>query len=158
MPGALVTLPTSLEVKPILELIRTSIFVMRRLLKPKPPVTTSTSPTGPAELVPGLTSRRDSSALAALSAAIALPIGSAFNDTRDTPSVGATVQGTDSIQETAFAAVRMAIEGVKEASDLCPPLKAVAGALFVLIKNYDVGVPILRTEHLLILSAIANTV
>lgn len=35
----------------------------------------------------------------------------------------------------------MAIEIAKESSDMFPSLKAVAGALSVLVKNYDVGPP-----------------
>jgi hypothetical protein len=35
----------------------------------------------------------------------------------------------------------MAIEVAKESSDVLFPLKAVAGALAVLIKNYDVSLP-----------------
>ena len=39
----------------------------------------------------------------------------------------------------AYGAARMAIEMAKESSDMFPPLKAVAGAVSVLIKNYDVN-------------------
>ena len=35
----------------------------------------------------------------------------------------------------------MAIETAKESSDMLPPLRAVLGALFVLIENYDVSPP-----------------
>jgi hypothetical protein len=51
----------------------------------------------------------------------------------------------------AYAAVRMAVEVTKESSDLFPPLKAVVGAMSVLMKNYDVGVSRSRNEPLLIL-------
>ena len=40
---------------------------------------------------------------------------------------------------TAYEAAKMAIEIAKESSDMFPPLKAVAGVLSVLVKNYDVG-------------------
>ena len=40
---------------------------------------------------------------------------------------------------TAYDAAKMAIEIAKESSDMFPPLKAVAGVLSVLVKNYDVG-------------------
>ena len=39
----------------------------------------------------------------------------------------------------AYGAARVAIETAKESSDMFPPLKAVAGAVSVLIKNYDVS-------------------
>ena len=39
----------------------------------------------------------------------------------------------------------------KESSDMFPPLKAVAGALSVLIKNYDVSALCSSTGHFLIL-------
>ena len=104
-----------------------------------------------AELVQNLVSlpRRDSRALAASSTAIALSVGSAFSDVRDTSSDGVAVRGRGTGWQTAYAAVRIAIETVKESSDLCLPLKAVLGAMSVLMKNYDVSVPFLRAKHLL---------
>jgi hypothetical protein len=101
----------------------------------------STPPHQAAKLLQSLTSRRNSSALAVSSAAIALPISSAFYGTHDTPSDGTTVQGRDTGWQTAYDAVRMAVEITKESSDLFLPLKAVVGAMSVMIKNYDVGVP-----------------
>jgi len=90
-------------------------------------------------------------ALAATSAAIALSIGSAFPDTRDPSSSGATVQERDTGWQTAYDAIRMAVEAIKESSDMFLPLKAVVGAISVLMKNYDVSVSRLRTEDPLIL-------
>ena len=126
---------------------------MRRFLKSKPPVdipTPARTPTPPAKLVKDLGSRRDSRALAATSSAFALSLGSALYDTFDTSSDGATVLGRDIGWQTAYGAARMAVEVAKECSDMLPPLKAVVGAVSVLIKNYDVSVSRLRTEHLLI--------
>ena len=96
----------------------------------------ASTPTSPAELV----KKRDLGALATLSAGIALSIGSTPNDTCDTPSDGAAVQGMDALLQTTYAAVRMAVEVTKESSDLCLPLKAVVGAMSVLMRNYDVSV------------------
>ena len=104
------------------------------------PTTPVSTPTPPAELVQDLVLRRDSRALAASSTAIAFSIGSAFCDTRDTSGDGATVRGRDTGWQTAYAAARMAVEITKESSDMFLPLKAVVGAMSVLIKNYDVGV------------------
>ena len=42
---------------------------------------------------------------------------------------------------TACGAARMAVEVAEESSDMFPPLKAVVGAVAVLIKNYDVRCP-----------------
>jgi len=105
------------------------------------------SPTSPAELVQNLISRKDSKALAATSSAIALSIGGPGG----TSGGGPTVQGMDAIRRTTYAAVRMAVDITKETSDLCPPLKAVVGAMSALMKNYDVSVLCLRTKYLLIL-------
>jgi hypothetical protein len=114
---------------------------MPRLHKSKPPAVVAVStPTPPPELVQNLTSQRDSRALAATSTAIALSIGSAFYNTRDTSGDGATVRGRDTGWQTAYAAARTAIEITKESSDMFLPLKAVAGAMSVLIKNYDVSI------------------
>ena len=79
-------------------------------------------------------------ALAATSVAIALSIGSAFSDTRDAPSSSTTVRETDPGWQTAYDAIRMAVETIKESSDMFLPLKAVVGAISVLMKNYDVSV------------------
>ena len=132
------TLPIGLVVKPIVELIPPSIFVMRRLFKSKPPPDAST-PRPPAKLVKNLASRRDSRALAATSTAIALSLGSALYDLGETSSDGATIQGTDAGWQTAYGAARMAVEIAKESSDMFLPLKAVVGAVSILIKNYDVS-------------------
>jgi hypothetical protein len=113
---------------------------MTRLRKPRPaadvPVPT---PPHPAELVHRLTSQRDPRALVASSTAVALPFGSPFYGIRDTPSDGAIVRGRDTGWQTAYTAARMAIEIAKETSDMFLPLKAVVGAMSVLIKNYDVS-------------------
>ena len=79
--------------------------------------------------------------LAASSTAIALSIASPFHDTLGPSSNSATARGKDMAWQTAFGAARMAVEIVKESSDMFLPLKAVAGAMSVLIRNYDVGVP-----------------
>jgi len=86
-------------------------------------------------------------ALVATSTAIALSIGSAFPDTRDASSSGATVQGRDTGWQTAYDAIRMAVETIKESSDMFLPLKAVVGAISVLMKNHDVSISCFRTEH-----------
>jgi hypothetical protein len=110
---------------------------MSRFHKLKPPTDIPVSTT---ELVQNLTSQRDYRALAASSTAIALSIGSAFSDANNTPSDGATVRGRDAGWQTAYNAARMAVEIAKESSDMFLPLKAVVGALSVLITNYDVGI------------------
>jgi hypothetical protein len=112
---------------------------MPRLRKSKPSTDTPDStPTLP-ELVQNLTSQRDFRALAASSTAIALSVGSPTYNTGDTSSDGAAVQGRHTSWQTAYAAVRVAVEITKETTDLFLPLKAVVGAVSVLIKNYDVG-------------------
>ena len=112
---------------------------MHHLRKSKAPADTPAStPTSPEKLV----KKRDPRALATLSAGIALSIGSASNDTRGTSSDGTTVPGTGAVLQTTYAAVRMAVEITKESSDLCPPLKAVVGAMSALMKNYDVSVSV----------------
>ena len=82
----------------------------------------------------------DPKALAATSAAIALSISSAFDDASGPSSDGATDQGKDTGWQTAYAAVRMVIEVTEKSSDMFLPLKAVAGAISALMKNYDVSV------------------
>jgi len=111
---------------------------MPRFRKSKAPAKIpAPAPTSPTELI----KKGDSGALATLSAGIALSIGSPSDDARGTSSGGTTVRGTDAILKTTYSAVRMAVEITKESSDLCLPLKAVVGAVFALMKNYDVSVP-----------------
>lgn len=134
---------------------------MPYLRKSKPSANTpAPTPTSLAEIVQNLMSRKDTKALAASSATIALSIGSAFNNTRGASNDGATVQGMDAIGQTVYAAVRMAVEFTKESSDLCLPLKAIVGAMSALIKNYDVSTSCLQNEHaltLLPLPTLANS-
>lgn len=103
--------------------------------------------------------RGDSRALAASATAIALTIGSAFFNTRDKPGGGVTVRREYVGWKPAYAAVKMAVEAVKESSDLYLPLKAAVGAVSILMKNFDVSVSYLQTENVLIfqlLPALAN--
>ena len=107
-----------------------------------------------------LVKKRDPGALATLSAGIALAISSPSDDSRDTPGDGPAVQGTDAVVQTTYAAVRMAVEIAKESSDLCLPLKAVVGAISVLMKNYDVNMSYSQTKCVFILflfPALANS-
>ena len=110
----------------------------------------TTNPLSPAELAPKFMSKRDPRTLAASSSAIALSISSAFHDTGEGSS-DATVQERNTGWQMAYGAARMAVEIAKESSDLCPPLKAVVGAMSVLVNNYDVSESCSRPEHFLIL-------
>ena len=81
---------------------------------------------------------KDKRALAATSSAIALSIVSASCNPSDvTPDEPGSSE--DSVWKTAYGAARIAVETAKETSDMCPPLKAVMGALSVLIRNCDVS-------------------
>lgn len=131
----------NLEAESIIELVWVSTFAMPRFFKSKRPADVSVStPTSPAELIQNLSSQRGPKALAASSTAIALSIGSAFYDTPGTSIDGDTVRKRDAIWQTAYSAAKMALEVAKESSDMFLPLKAVTGAMSVLIKSYDVGV------------------
>ena len=76
-------------------------------------------------------------ALAALSASIASAIGSSSQGPSDN-GVDEPETSKESHWRTAYFAARMAIEIAKESADMFLPLKAVVGAVSVLIKNYDV--------------------
>ena len=65
-------------------------------------------------------------------------------------SDGATVRGRDTAWQTAYGTARMAVEIAKESSDMFLPLKAVVGAVSILIKNYDVSLSYSRAENPLI--------
>jgi hypothetical protein len=120
---------------------------MHHFRKPKAPADfPAPTSTPPSELV----KKRDSRALATLSAGIALSIGSAADDICGTSSDSTTVQGMDAIRQTTYAIARMVIETTKESSDSCPPLKAVVGAMSVLMRNYDVSMFHSQTGHILI--------
>jgi len=50
-----------------------------------------------------------------------------------------THRAAESAWQTAYSTARIVIDVAKESSDMVLPLKAVVGALSVLIKNYDVS-------------------
>lgn len=79
---------------------------------------------------------KDLRALAASSSAIALSIASPSCD-----PAGAVSDRflRESGWRTAYNTAKIAVEIAKESSDMLPPLKAVVGALSILIQNYDVG-------------------
>lgn len=57
-------------------------------------------------------------------------------------------QAADSAWRTEYSAAKMAITIANECSDAFPPLKAVTGALSVLITNYDVSLTLITIELL----------
>ena len=77
-------------------------------------------------------------ALAVSSGSIALSIGSPPPDPSDT-GVDEPGSSKESGWRTAYGAAKMAVEIANASSDMFLPLKAVVGALSVLIKNYDVS-------------------
>ena len=81
---------------------------------------------------------QDQSTLAASSSAIALPTTSTSYNPSDR-ALNEPGSPEYSVWKTAYGAARIAIETAKESSGLFLPLKAVVGALSVLIKNYEVG-------------------
>jgi hypothetical protein len=83
---------------------------------------------------------KDQRALAASSSAVALSIGFPSCGHLDSASNEPGPSG-ESGWKTAYGAARIAVEVAKESSDMFLPLKAVLGALSVLIKNHDVGHP-----------------
>ena len=117
-----------------------STFIMSRLRNSKLPAVSTLRP--PGELAQKLRSLAggDSRALVASSTAIALSIASPFYDIRNTPSDSDAAQGWHTGWHTTYGAARMTIEIAKESSDMFLPLKAVVGAVSILIKNYGVGV------------------
>ena len=121
---------------------------MSRLSKSKLPAVSA--PISPTELARKFKSlpQGDSRTLAASSTAIALSIASPFYDTPGASDDGAAVQGTDMAWQTAYGAAKMAVEIAKESSDMFLPLKAVVGAVSVLIRSYDVSRSPLWPEHL----------
>ena len=124
---------------------------MRRILKKasssaKP---TKTPPPTPASQTvesgkQGLTAIRppvkDLSVLAASTSAIALSFAPPPCDPADT-ALDETGSSQESHWGTAYEAAKMAIDFANASSDMFLPLKAVVGALSVLIKNYDVSCP-----------------
>ena len=81
---------------------------------------------------------KDRRALAASSSAIALSIASPGcyppDVTLDEPG-----SSKESVWKAAYGAAKIAVEVVNESSDMFPPLKAVVGAIFILVKNCDVS-------------------
>ena len=121
---------------------------MRRFRKKFSPATPTTDPPPTSPIVEYLKQElatfhprvKDQRALAASSSAIALSIASPtcspVDDALDEPG-----SSKESSWKTAYGAARMAVEIANASSDMFLPLKAVVGALSVLIKNYDVSSP-----------------
>ena len=126
-------------IRSIIELVLPSTLIMSRLRNSKSPAVSTPRPPGELARKLGSLPQGDSRTLAASSIAIALSIASPLYNTCDVPSDGDAVQGRHTGWQTAYSAARMAIEITKESSDMFPPLKAVVGAMSVLIKNFDVG-------------------
>jgi hypothetical protein len=63
-------------------------------------------------------------------------------------------RAADLTWQTAYSTARMVIDITKESSDMLLPLKAIVGALSVLIKNYDVSPISVTTELLCLLPAL----
>ena len=114
----------------------------------KPTNNTPRTPTPPITEHTGQESAtaRDRRAPEASSGATSLSIASPSCDLGDTtPNEGGSSK--ESRWRTAYAAARMAVDIANASSDLFLPLKAVVGALSVLIKNYDASP--LQTSFLL---------
>ena len=92
------------------------------------------------ELITSHLRAKDLRALAASSSAIALSIASPSYDPTDN-AANEPGSSKESVWKTAYGTARMAVEIANASSDMFLPLKAVVGALSVLIKNYDVGPP-----------------
>ena len=82
---------------------------------------------------------KDKRALVASSSAIALSIASPGCDPTDLAPSDESSLSRESAWRTAYGAAKIAVDAVKESSDVFPPLKAVVGAISFLIKNYDVS-------------------
>jgi hypothetical protein len=93
------------------------------------------------ELTTANSGAKDLRALAGSSSAIALSIASPPRDPTDI-ALDEPGSSKESVWKAAFGAARIAVEIAKDSSDILPPLKAVMVALSVLIKNYDVGLPL----------------
>ena len=117
-------------------ILPSALIMLPRFRKSKPP--TTENPLSPAE-VQKLTSKKKLELAAGSSTAAVLSVDDALSDISDMPSGGATGQGLDAVWKTAYGGAKIAIETIKESFDLCPALKAVTGALSVLIKNCDVS-------------------
>ena len=114
-------------------ILPSALIMLSRFRKPKSPDTT---PLSPAEVQKFLSKKKLESAIAssvASSTAVALP------NISDMSSGGATGQGWGTVWKAAYGGAKIAVETIKESSDLCPALRAVTGAISVLIKNCDVS-------------------
>jgi len=142
----------------------------RKLRSTTPTTTTpSPTPTSPEDTFirkKFSTPHRDAKALAASSIVVASSIGSPFLS-NNRPSFleeeraagtsrpnNATIdqepsphQAANSAWQTTYDMARMVVNITKESSDMFLPLKAVVGALSVLIQNYDVSpIPVIAIE------------
>ena len=91
---------------------------------------------------------KDRKALATSSSQLAF--STAASQSRDPTDIVLDEPGSskESGWRAAYGAARMAVEIANASSDMLLPLKAVVGALSVLLKNYDVSNPKCLTHHI----------
>ena len=89
----------------------------------------------------------DQGELACKSSGIPSPVASSSQNQPVNTPLDESGPSKESGWKTAYGGARIAVEIAKESSDLFLPLKAVVGALSVLIKNYDVRS--LQMSHLI---------
>ena len=80
----------------------------------------------------------DRGELAGTSSGIPSPVASSSQSQLVNVPIDESGPSKESGWKAAYGGARIAVEIAKESSDMLLPLKAVAGALSVLIKNYDV--------------------
>jgi len=117
----------------------------------RPPTPTSPIELIKKEFVTNHFKTKNPRALGASSTAIALSVGSPSCKPLDT-TIDEPGSSKESGWRTAYGAARMAVEIAKESSDMFLPLKAVVGALTVLVKNYDVSPRVSRSNQPLTIS------
>ena len=121
-------------------------FLTEPLLSTRPMGSSPPAPTPPyvEHIKQGLTTIQPQfkslGALAASTSAIALSVASPSCDPTDT-ALDERGLPKESCWGTAYETAKIAVDIANASSDMCLPLKAVVGALSVLIKNYDVRFP-----------------
>lgn len=87
------------------------------------------------------------------------PLPATYSSHLDRNAIGqesGSHRAAESAWKTAYSTARMVIGFAKESSDMFLPLKAVVGALSVLIMNYDVSPVLVIRTNILTVRALAN--
>ena len=124
-----------------------------------PRLSVADSGNSPASLKDHIVGAIEPTASTLVSALTGFLTDSRLQDPSNTQVVGtpAPDENTPGWKTTAYSGVKMALEVVRESSDVFVPFKSAVGGLSALLKQYDVGLPYWKTGSWLIIYGVMES-